>query len=111
MAVPEYILKRWGRPTRLIENPVTDTVNTTPTLVLKNNPDRFQWLIINLSSNDVYLGFSSEVSSTRGIRLGPGGGFATMNADEDGEAVCREVWAVASADGSKIYVFVTEARK
>jgi len=109
MAVRRYMEKKWGVRTRLVQNPVRDTVGTSPVLILRGNPDRFHWLVINLSANEVYLGFDEDVSSTRCILLGASGGFASMSADEDGEVVTWEVWAVAAAAGSEIYVVVTEA--
>lgn len=109
MASSEWTLKRFGRPTRAIQNPLTDTVGTTPTLILHNNPDRFMWLVVNLSPNNVYLAFDPKVSSTRGILLTPSGGWVSMVIEDDGEAVVYEVWAVASAAPSAIYVVEMEA--
>jgi len=101
--------KRWGVRTRLVQNPVRASVDTDPVVILRGNPDRFHWLVINLSPNEVYLGFDEDVSSTRCVLLGANGGFASMSVDEDGEVVTWEVWAVAAAAGSAIYVIETEA--
>jgi len=109
VAVRRYIEKKWGVRTRLVENPVRDSVGIDPVIILRGNPDRFHWLVMNLSPNEIYIAFDERVSSTRGVLLGASGGFASMSADRDGEVVTREVWAVATAADSDIYVVVTEA--
>jgi hypothetical protein len=109
MATVKYIQAKWGKPTRLIENPLISSVGTSATLILQNNPDRFHWLIINMSANTIYLAFDKDVSSTKGIILGGNGGYASMSADDDGESVCHEVWAVASGANSAVYAVETEA--
>ena len=96
MAAPEQIPARAkvGFPSRPVINPVTDTVGTTPTLILQNNPDRIFWLVVNLSNNNGYLGWDTKVSSTRGLFVAGNGGFVSANIEEDGERVIAEVWAI-----------------
>jgi len=110
MSVAEYVEKELGFPTRAIENPVRDTVDTTPRIVLRLNPDRFQWLIVNMGDADIYIGFTKEVSSTRGIVVAADGGYASMHARDDGEAVTYEIWAVAATGTQAIYVIEYEKR-
>jgi len=96
MAAPAQIPARakTGFPSRPIINPVTDTVETVATLILRNNPDRIFWLVVNLSPNNGYLGWDTQVSSTRGLLVAANGGFVSANIEEDGELVIAEVWAV-----------------
>ena len=108
MGAREFSIKRFGFPTRPVENPVVDEVGTTAIVVLKNNPDRVFWLIMNLSDNIIYLALKSDVSSSKGIRLDPHGGYASMSAEEDGEAPAYEVHALATAAASNIYVLEIE---
>jgi len=110
LSVQAYVEKELGFPTRAIENPVTNTVGTTATLVLRNNPDRFQFLIVNLSTYDVYASFTKEVSASRGILIPSGGGYLIMHAREDGEAVTYEIWCIAIGGSAPIYVVVYERR-
>jgi len=110
MSVAEYVEKELGFPTRAIENPVRDTVDTTPRIILRQNPDRFQWLIVNLGTANIFIAFTSQVSITRGILISGGGGYLTMHAREDGEAVTYEIWAVAETGTQKIYVIEYEKR-
>jgi len=104
----EFTLKRFGFPTRPVENPVAASVGTTAAEVLRNNPDRVAWLVVNLSANVVYVGFSGDVSSSKGIRLDPNGGYTSMSVEEDGEAVAYPVFAVATGADSAIYVLEIE---
>jgi len=109
MAAPEPIPARAkiGFPSRPVINPVTDTVLTTATLILRNNPDRIYWLIVNLSANDGYIGWDPQVSSTRGLLLPANGGYASASIVEDGELVIMEVYAVnLNAQGTYMIVEV-----
>jgi len=96
VAAPEDIpaVKKHGFKSRLIENPVTDTVLTTATEILLNNPDRIFWLVVNLSNNNGYVGWSRNVSSTRGMLLAANGGYASASIEEDGELVIYPVFAI-----------------
>jgi len=101
--------KRLGFKTRLVVNPVTDTVLTTPTETLKNNPDRIFWLIVNLSGNNGYIGWDREVSSTRGLLCAANGGFVSASVEEDGELVIYPVYAV-NLNASGTYMIVEVER-
>jgi len=96
MAAPQPIPARAkaGFPTRLVVNPVTDSVGTTPTLILKNNPDRIFWLLVNLSANDGYAGWDTRVSNSRGMLIPANGGYASASIEEDGELVIYEVYGI-----------------
>jgi len=85
-------------------NPVTDTVATTPTKILNNNADRIFWLVVNLSVNKGYLGFSSDVSSSKGLPVAPSGGFASCSVEEDGELVIYEVYAINENAAGTYYI-------
>ena len=108
MGAREFTLKRFGFPTRAVENPVTDSIGTSAEEILRNNPDRVFWLVVNLSSNVVYVALSEEVSATHGIRLDANGGWASMSVEEDGEAVAYAVHAKATGAASAIYVLEME---
>jgi len=106
----EYIRKKFGVATFVEENPVTDTVGTTVTQIVKNNPDRLALIITNLSANNVYIGWFRDVSANKGVFLAPNGGQVVFLADEDLELVGYEFFAVATAAASKIFVFELIAR-
>ena len=111
MGAKEVSLKRFGFPTRAVENPVTDTVKTTSTEILKNNPDRVFWLAVNLSDNEGYLALSRDVSASKGIRLDANGGFVSMSADVDGEAVAYAVYAINITAQGTWYILEIEKAK
>jgi len=74
---------------------VTITVGTTPQRILVANPDRVVYSILNFSSNDVYIGYDKNVSTTgktKGILVKANGGGM-----ED-EYHKGEVWAIATAE-------------
>ena len=104
MAASQYAVKEFGGKVRPVENPVTDSVSQAAKLILRNNPDRIGWLVVNLSGSSVYVGYSPTVSSTRGILLSAGGGSASSTVAEDGESVAWELWAIGAADNLAIYV-------
>ena len=108
MGAREFTLKRFGFPTRAVENPVVAEVGTSALTVLQNNPDRVFWLVVNLSTNIVYVALKSDVAATKGIRLDANGGWVSMSVEEDGEAVGYEVFAVATGEDSAIYVLEME---
>lgn len=85
---------RLGFKSRPQINPVTDTVQTTPTKILNNNPERIFWLAVNLSDNKGYVGWDNEVTSSRGIPVPAKGGYASASIEEDGELVIYAVYAV-----------------
>ncbi|MBA7575758.1 hypothetical protein ES708_17594 [subsurface metagenome] len=109
-ALAEYVEKRWGVPSRSIENPVIKDAAAGVTLILLNNPDRFEAIVVNYDTKLMRLAPTRDVSATHGIPLDPAGGFAVINADDDGESVGYE-WFVWSELGGtdNIYVLETEA--
>ena len=109
-ALADYVEKRWGVPSHSVENPVTKDAAAGVTQILRNNPDRFEAIVVNYDAVLMRLAPSRGVSATRGIPLDPAGGFAVITSDDDGESVGYE-WFVWSAAGGtdNIYVLETEA--
>jgi len=101
--------KRLGFKTRLVVNPVTDTVGTTATPILQNNPDRIFWLIVNLSGNNGYVGWDNAIGSTRGLLVAANGGFVSACIEEDGELVIYPVYAI-NLNASGTYMIVEVER-
>lgn len=108
MAVSELGAERFKGRTRPVINPVTDTVQTTVTEILRNNPDRYGWLIVNLSANRGYIGFDREVSTTKGIPIEASGGVITSIWEEDGEAVTYAVFAINQVAAGTYYIVEME---
>jgi len=97
--------------TRANENPLVSSLGTTATKVLDNNADRLAWVIVNLSANTVYISLKSDVSTSKGIMLAPNGGSASMVWDEDFQMTGWEIWGIAPAGASTIYVLEVVATK
>ena len=104
----DFIEKRFGVKTRPIFNPVTNTADPDKPRILKANPDRLAWTVVNLSANAVYIAWTKDVSSEYGIQLDTFGGSASCLLEEDMELVTYEVYAYA-ASSSRIFVVETEA--
>jgi len=108
-AASAYVEATFGLHTKVNENPSGITqVGTSVVQILRNNPDRLAYLILNLSSNDMYVGFSNEVSSTNGILLVSAGGMFSVNVRDDFELPVKEVYAVSTGANSPIYVMEIE---
>jgi hypothetical protein len=90
----EFVAARKGKGTSVTFNPVTSTVATTATEILRNNPNRFRWVAVNLSTNRGFIDFSNEVSSSRGFSIDAQNGMMEMDLFEDGEAVFNRVFAL-----------------
>lgn len=106
----DAIDREFGVRTRLIINPVTGSVGTTATEILRNNPDRLSWVIINLSANFGFIDFTPQVAATRGIRLSANGGSAAATWRDDGELVGHPVFALLDTAAGDFYVVEVEAR-
>jgi hypothetical protein len=61
-------------------------------------------MVMNLSLNEVYIGPFGDVSATRGVRLGPSGGFMRLTHREDFSLVGYEWYAVATGAASDVLV-------
>jgi len=102
--------EKLGFKTKPRINPVTNTVDTTATKILLNNPDRIFWLVVNLSVNKGYIGWDSEVSSSKGIPIAANGGYVSTSIEEDGELVIHEVYALNETAAGTYYIVEISAR-
>ena len=108
MAAAEISRERFKGPTRPVVNPITDTVGTTATKILNNNPDRLALVIVNLSANRGFIGFDRQVGPTKGIPVEASGGVVTMCIEEDGEAVGYEIHAINEVLAGAWYILEVE---
>jgi len=90
MSVREIIRERFKGPTKPVPRDVT--VQTSITDVMLNSPDRFGWVIVNLSVNRGRFGFDRQVSATHGFTIEASGGVASATWEEDGEATTYAVF-------------------
>lgn len=100
LAVPgatasEFATLLYGGPTRIRSS--SPTIGATLGQLIGNNPRRVHWTAMNRSVNNGALGWDRETTFANGVLLGAGGGFASMDVREDGEAVAWEVFAINDA--------------
>ena len=97
-----FSISRWGTPTtpRL----TSATVGTTASRIVVNNPRRVKLLLLNLGAVDVFVSFSSDVSTSSGLKLVASTGTLEANAADDGEEVISELYAIASAAGNTVMI-------
>jgi len=102
--VPDLLLRELEAETAVQVNPVTDTVTTTATQILKNDPKRLFWMLINLGTEVIYVGWDRLVSSTRGVPVAANGGFIQLYWKEDAMLVYHDAYAIAAAGSPRIYL-------
>lgn len=97
-----FSINRWGTPTtpRL----TSATVGTTASRIVLNNPRRVKLLLLNLGAVDVFVSFTSDVSTSSGLKLVASTGTLEANAADDGEEVISELYAIASAAGNTVMI-------
>jgi len=107
MSLAKVLKDRWGVRTQAAQKTVS--LGTSPAELVPNNPDRLALLIINLSTNSVYVALDASVSSSKGMLLAPSGGSGSFSIDEDFQLVGWAIWGIATGAGSPLYVIeVTE---
>ena len=97
-----FAISRWGGPTQ--SKITTTTVGTTATRIILNNPRRVRLLIMNFGTSDITVGFDSSVTTTTGIKVVASTGYMESNANDDGEEVLTEFWAISSAAGNNVII-------
>jgi hypothetical protein len=89
------------------ETEAVESIGTTASKVLDNDPERVTALLVNMSANTIYLAFDEAVSSTRGIILAANGGTLITSVRDDFMLPTHSFWAVASAAASNLYVLTS----
>jgi hypothetical protein len=87
------------------------SVTDKPVLILKNNPKRFEFVVVNLGSQPCTIAFTPNVSLNFGVNVPANGGIVSMRVEEDGAATCWEIYAISNATGTTLYVQEYEAMK
>lgn len=95
----EFSQTRFGGPTRVQSTTFTATTTWQP--ILAANPRRVFWTIINRGTVDAAVDVDSGATQANGILIAAGGGFASMDVQEDGESVAWPVFG-ATASGSAV---------
>lgn len=83
--------------------PKVEAITTTEKQILKTNPDRVSFLLLNLGTAVCYVHFKSDVSASLGVYLDKNGGFWEAPFDIYGELIGYEWWCEGTA-GTNIYI-------
>ena len=109
-ALADFVLRKFGVSTRAIQDPVTVLCPfAASATLLRNNPDRLGFILVNLGVTAMYVAWDSTVSATHGIFIAPNGGSFGMGADEDGELVGWELHGRSVTSDNDIFIVVIEA--
>lgn len=87
-----------------VEDPEITQANLADALFVRNNPDRLQFTIMNLSGSSVYVRPSQAASVGTGILLTANGGNMTVNVKDDGPLPIIEWHIIGAANNLDIYV-------
>lgn len=87
------------------------SVATTAGVLLKNNPERIGWVIINTGNIQVTCRTSRIITAGEGLIIAQAGDTMTSNVLEDGNFPVLELSAIAAAAGGEVivYEFIREA--
>lgn len=95
-------IARFGGHTYGTEDVVT--VLTTRTTILRNNPNRVYWVMINEGANDIRVSFDPSISATSGFVLAASGGVIVADWFNEGETVGYEVYGIAVGVDTRLRV-------
>ena len=102
LTIHDLVRTRFGTSAFPIVNPVISQVGVTVGQLARQNPNRIGLLFMNVSLNNMYVGFWNDVSASKGIRLGASGGFYKSVWFEDFEMPAYEWFAIADGAASNI---------
>jgi len=111
MSVPVNVAQGAARQyaSLLLGGPISEqdsnpSIGTSAGIVVDGNGDRVGLVIVNLSTNILYISLDSGVSSTNGIELAPSGGSVSMDVTRDFTLPSRRWYGLAGGASSSVYV-------
>lgn len=110
MTLRDLLASRFGVATTYRVNREGATAGTSGSVVLRSDPNRFGFTIINLGTAAVFVSPSRELSTTTGIRLAPSGGSLTLVWSDDLDLVSVEWWCISGSAGQTVYTLEVVAR-
>lgn len=93
---------------RVGDNPEAVDVDVADKIILRANPMRYAFMIINVSANNIHLVPRRAVVADAGILLAANGGFFTLSWREDLNLPAVEWHATAAVDNSAIEIYTVE---
>jgi len=107
----DLIVKKLGAETTYDMNPLVREVGTEVRQILRNDPSRLMYVLINLGPYDLYVCYDERVSATRGIKVAARGGHLVSWWEEDGRLVCLPLYGVAPGGTTQIFVALEKITK
>jgi hypothetical protein len=98
----DYLSREYGGAFRDYDEVVA--VNTTQVQLAGGDTDRVSLIVANLGANPIWMSPRPPVSSTRGIRVGAGGGLVGFNLSQDGLLCAVPWWAIALVGPNDVFV-------
>lgn len=86
-------------------NRLVTQVGVTAVRVFPNDPNRYAWVFVNLSPNTLYLHLDATVTSSKGVQVGPSGGYLSLVWQEDFELTAWEWYAISTAAASNVLTY------
>jgi len=99
--------KLFGVKTTYRINPLVAVLGTVTTRILRLNPKRMAFVLVNLSIRPIYISPNNDVSATNGIILTPNGGAMTVKFNEDIELQTLEWYGVGPVNNLAIFLIET----
>jgi len=100
-AVASFLAQRFGGVMRETEAAVS--VGLTVVIGADRDPERMSLTFVNVGASPIFIAPFKGVNTLRGIRLGPAGGFISMNVEEDAHLPSLEWNAISDAAGGLLY--------
>ena len=100
----DLISMELGSPSRSAENREATTMGAVAVLVARNDSTRLALVITNLGATAVFIRPVRNATSTTGFRLGPNGGFMSLNWKDDYSLVTKDFFGIDPTGASEIWV-------
>lgn len=80
------------------------SVGTSRVVLIKNNPNRVYWQIINEGNNHVRVSIDAAITDLTGWLLPAAGGVIFSSWEEDGESVGYDLYAISVLNSNNIRI-------
>lgn len=104
MTLKDLLEKQWGVKTEIHFNPLVSEVATSKTQLLKPNPNRLAWTLINLGATAIYVAFTQDVANTKGVYVSATGGVFGLIWNEDFDLVTFPIYGIAVTAADAVYL-------
>ena len=86
------------------EDALISTVGTSSAQLLRNNPNRVAFIMVNLSGGDIFLRPQSDATTSEGVQITPQGGSVVVRWQDDFLLPAEAWYAIGSVASSNFYL-------